>query len=325
MTSAPCGAGRSDWARCTPGVHLDLHGWGAGLGGFRVVGLGEATHGSREFFTFKHRLVEYLVTRHAFTVLSLEADHDGCRGIEAYVRTGQGDPVRGLRELGYWTWNTEEMLGLLIWLRAHNAAAAPGREVRGVGVDPSAPRHRTAAARDRAMAATVLGLVERKVVFWAHNGHVSARYVTARREAAGAHLRRELGAGYYALGLTFGQGTYQALRLTWRGLRGPEEFTAGPPPRRSLEHTFALIGPGDHLVDLRAAAADGELRCWAGYPQRMRSIGSISLRRAGPQVVRIVPGADFDGIAFLHRTTRARTLEPSGVRARDTGAAGGPG
>lgn len=290
------------------GAHHDLARWGAGLGGVRVVGLGEATHGSREFFTLKHRLVEYLVTEQAFTVFALEADQDRCRALDAYVTTGAGDAVQGLRDLGYWTWNTQEVLALLTWLRVHNTTAPAGGAVRVVGVDPSDPRRRGVAGRDRAMADAVLGLGERKAVFWGHNGHISARYVTGRVKAAGGHLREELGAGYYALGLTFHHGSFQALHLTVRGLRGPREFAVGMPPRRSLEHTLAAIGYGDQLVDLRGAAQDADLGGWAGRRQRMRSFGSITLPLAGDQFASVVPARDFDGIALARCTTRARPL-----------------
>lgn len=51
----------------------DLQPLGKALDGVRVVGLGEATHGTREFFTLKHRLFEYLVTSLGYSVLAMEA------------------------------------------------------------------------------------------------------------------------------------------------------------------------------------------------------------------------------------------------------------
>ncbi|MDQ4021642.1 MAG: erythromycin esterase family protein [Actinomycetota bacterium] len=290
------------------GAHGDLARWGERLGGVRVVGLGEATHGSREFFTLKHRLIEYLVTQQGFTVFALEADRDRCGALDAYVTTGEGDAVQGLRDVGYWTWNTQEVLALLIWLRGHNATVSAGRAVRVVGVDPSDRRRRGVAGRDRAMAQAVLGSGERKVVFWGHNGHISARYVTGRLKATGGYLRDELGPAYYALGLTFHHGSFQALRVTRRGLRGPEEFAVGMPPRRSLERTLAAIGHGDQLVDLRGGLQDADLGGWAGRRQRMRSFGSIALPLVSDQLASVVPAQDFDGIAFARCTTRARPL-----------------
>lgn len=285
----------------------DLVTWGDGLGGVQVVGLGEATHGSRELFTLKHRLIEYLVTQRAFTVFALEADQHRCRALDAYVRGADDDAVRGLRELGYWTWRTQEVLALITWLRTYNATAPDDRTVRVVGVDPPEPRRRSVAAREAAMAEAVLGLAERKVAFWGHNGHISARYVTGRVKAAGGRLRDELGCAYYALGLTFHHGSFQALSVTLRGLRGPEEFAVGMPPRRSLERTLGAIGHGDQLVDLRGALQDPDLTGWAGRRHRMRSVGSITLP-FGQELASVVPAQDFDAIALIRSTTRARPL-----------------
>jgi len=46
---------------------------GSLLNGFRLVAVGEATHGTREFFQFKHRVFEFLVERLGFTSFAMEA------------------------------------------------------------------------------------------------------------------------------------------------------------------------------------------------------------------------------------------------------------
>ena len=63
------------------------------LGPVRVVGLGEATHGSRELVTPARRLLAYLVTEEGFDVFASEADHEGGTALDAEVTTGEGDPV----------------------------------------------------------------------------------------------------------------------------------------------------------------------------------------------------------------------------------------
>lgn len=102
------------------------------FGDCRIVGLGESTHGSREFFTLKHRLVEFLVTELGFRVFAIEAGIAGCCAINEYVNGGEGDPARLLRDLGYWTWRTEEVLDLIQWMRAFNENAAEPVEFRGI-------------------------------------------------------------------------------------------------------------------------------------------------------------------------------------------------
>ncbi|WP_231627097.1 erythromycin esterase family protein [Streptomyces apocyni] len=114
----------------------DLAPFGAALAEVRIVGLGEATHGTREFFQLKHRIVEFLVMEAGFTTLALEASESAARAVDGYIQGRDGDLAELIGRLGFWTWHTEEMLALLAWMRTHNQSAAPGRRVRFVGIDP---------------------------------------------------------------------------------------------------------------------------------------------------------------------------------------------
>src|SRR6267143_5826196 len=50
------------------------------VGNARIVALGEATHGTREFFQLKHRMVEFLANQMGFTIFSIEANMpEACR------------------------------------------------------------------------------------------------------------------------------------------------------------------------------------------------------------------------------------------------------
>lgn len=111
----------------------DLQALGPLVGEASVVGLGEATHGSAEFSRMKHRLLRYLVERQGFTAFGLEADQGQCRALDRHVLTGAGDARALVAGLGMWPWATEEMLDLVAWMRAHNAAHAD--KVRFFGFD----------------------------------------------------------------------------------------------------------------------------------------------------------------------------------------------
>ncbi|MEU9027450.1 erythromycin esterase family protein [Streptomyces sp. NPDC048383] len=121
----------------TPGAPTDdLKPLGVKLRGARIVGLGESTHGTAEFFRLKHRIVEFLVREEGFTTLAMEASESAARAVDAYVRHGVGDPARLVARLGFWTWRTQEMVDLVEWLRAHNRDLPEERQVRFAGVDP---------------------------------------------------------------------------------------------------------------------------------------------------------------------------------------------
>ncbi|MBT2442768.1 erythromycin esterase family protein [Streptomyces sp. ISL-36] len=105
------------------------------LDGVRIVGLGEATHGTREFFQLKHRLLEFLVTELGFSVLAMEASASAGPAVDAYVREGVGDAAGVLAGLGFWTWRTHEVLMMIEWMRAYNRGRPEDQKVRFAGID----------------------------------------------------------------------------------------------------------------------------------------------------------------------------------------------
>ncbi len=113
----------------------DLAAFDTVVGEASIVGLGEATHGSSEFFRMKHRLLRYLVEHRGFTAFGLEADLAQCRALDAYVLTGMGDPRGLVEDLGMWIWATEEMVDLVTWMKTYNADPSHLRKVRFFGFD----------------------------------------------------------------------------------------------------------------------------------------------------------------------------------------------
>lgn len=117
----------------------DLEPVGKMVGKARLVALGEATHGTREFFQLKHRMLEYLVTKKGFTVFAMEASFPDAQAVNDYVLHGTGDPAAALAALGFWTWNTGEVLDMIQWMRAWNADPAHAKKVRFYGFDMQNP------------------------------------------------------------------------------------------------------------------------------------------------------------------------------------------
>src|SRR5215218_3728195 len=107
------------------------------IGKARIVSLGEATHGTREFFQLKHRMLELLATEMGFTIFSIEANMPEAYRLNDYVLTGAGDPAELLRGMYFWTWNTVEVLEMIHWMRAFNASGR-GR-VQFTGFDMQTP------------------------------------------------------------------------------------------------------------------------------------------------------------------------------------------
>jgi erythromycin esterase len=110
------------------------------IGDARVVLLGEATHGTREFFQLKHRMLEYLVLEKGFNVFAIEATQPEAFALNRYVLEGEGDPQKALAGLYFWTWNTEEVFEMVRWMRAYNADPAHTRKLKFYGFDMQSPQ-----------------------------------------------------------------------------------------------------------------------------------------------------------------------------------------
>lgn len=105
------------------------------VGSARVVSLGEATQGTREFSEVKHRLLEFLVSEVGFSVFGIEAAFPESLDVGEYVLHGTGDPKELLANLHSWSSNTEELLDLVQWMRAWNAGEKHANKVKFYGFD----------------------------------------------------------------------------------------------------------------------------------------------------------------------------------------------
>jgi erythromycin esterase len=107
----------------------------------KIISIGEATHGTREFALMRHKIFRYLVQNHGFNTIFLEDDYSRCLLIDEYIK-GRTVEDRSdlLRNFGNWPWKTEEMLNLIEWMRLYNQEH-PDDQLNFVGVDMQEGNH----------------------------------------------------------------------------------------------------------------------------------------------------------------------------------------
>ncbi|WP_194895433.1 erythromycin esterase family protein [Catenulispora pinisilvae] len=128
LTSTDPGAGTAD-----------LQALGAMVGNAKVVGLGEATHGSHEFFALKDRVFRYLVEKKGFTSFALEMSWSAGLRIDDYLQHGGGDARQIVHEtMAGSPWDREEFVTLVQWMRDYNVQH-PAHPVHFLGDDVGAP------------------------------------------------------------------------------------------------------------------------------------------------------------------------------------------
>ncbi len=94
--------------------------------GARLVLLGEASHGTSDYYRWRAEITRRLVAERGFSFVAVEGDWPDCFAINRWVkgRDHESAPAReALRAFGrwpQWMWANEEVAGLAEWLRRHN-------------------------------------------------------------------------------------------------------------------------------------------------------------------------------------------------------------
>jgi erythromycin esterase len=111
------------------------------IGDARFVLLGEASHGTSEYYTWRHRITERLVREKGFSFVAVEGDWPDCYRVNRYVK-GWSDSGASAREVLHafdrwptWMWANEEVVELAEWMREWNEDRAEEQKVGFYGLD----------------------------------------------------------------------------------------------------------------------------------------------------------------------------------------------
>jgi erythromycin esterase-like protein len=110
------------------------------VGEARFVLLGEASHGTAEFYRARAEITRRLIREKNFTAVAVEADWPDAYRVNRYVR-GAGDDASAQEALSsfqrfpVWMWRNREVLAFLNWLKSENDRRGSGRKVGFYGLD----------------------------------------------------------------------------------------------------------------------------------------------------------------------------------------------
>ena len=109
------------------------------IGDARVVLLGEATHGTSEFYLMRARITRELIVKQGFCAVAVEADWPDAAQVDRYVRhlpPGGERPETAFRRFPTWMWRNQEVHRFVEWLRERNGEVRnPSRHVSFHGLD----------------------------------------------------------------------------------------------------------------------------------------------------------------------------------------------
>ncbi len=109
----------------------------ARYGKAEVVLLGEATHGTSEFYRARAAISRYLIRNHGFNIIAVEADWPDAARIDRYIRHGapQTGEKQAFARFPSWMWRNQEILEFVHWLREENGHRAVSDRVEFRGLD----------------------------------------------------------------------------------------------------------------------------------------------------------------------------------------------
>ncbi|MEX2524595.1 MAG: protein-L-isoaspartate(D-aspartate) O-methyltransferase [Gammaproteobacteria bacterium] len=112
---------------------VDLSGLLERIGEARVVLLGEATHGTAEFYDMRARITRELIEKKGFGIVAVEADWPDAAQIDHFVRDTRLEPTEEATFTRFptWMWANTQVLEFVRWLRRHNQSLAGAGEAVG--------------------------------------------------------------------------------------------------------------------------------------------------------------------------------------------------
>jgi len=103
----------------------------------RVVLLGEASHGTSEFYRARAAITRRLIERHGFNIVAVEADWPDAAALNRRVRglPAREEDAQAFERFPHWMWRNREVEALLEWMTAWNRDKVDGQQAGFYGLD----------------------------------------------------------------------------------------------------------------------------------------------------------------------------------------------
>lgn len=101
----------------------------------QVVGLGESSHGVKEYQELKAEVFRTLVQNNGCRTFIIEGDFGNALKVDDYIHGGEGTAEEAASMIGFRIYRTREMAELLNWMRAYNESAPAGEDLHFYGMD----------------------------------------------------------------------------------------------------------------------------------------------------------------------------------------------
>jgi erythromycin esterase len=110
------------------------------IGNARIVMLGEASHGTHEYYTWRAKITKRLIEEKGFNFIAVEGDWPDCYSVNRYIKQYEEnksayDVLHGFNRWPTWMWANWEIVALAEWLYKHNKQLPKEKKIGFYGLD----------------------------------------------------------------------------------------------------------------------------------------------------------------------------------------------
>ncbi|MDN3586982.1 erythromycin esterase family protein [Pedobacter aquatilis] len=106
-----------------------------------IIGLGESTHGTKEFYQFKASIIKELISNGKLKIIAMETDYCYAKPLNTFLLSNTNDSLSKIRSNTglYGIYQTEEVFQMLAWIKNYNMSKPKMERVQVIGVDMQDP------------------------------------------------------------------------------------------------------------------------------------------------------------------------------------------
>lgn len=258
-----------------------------------VLGLGEASHGTKEFYNHKRRIIAYLILHLGYQRLGFELSESYIAPINQYITSGTGDLKALMKDMVLY--NTAEIYDLFQMIKRYNDTQPPAKKVHVFGFDREAYAS-DPFTRDKLMAENIIAeqsAHQCKTIIWAHNVHIAKDTTMAQFKGMGYYLQQSFSEKFYVLGFDTFKGSVTV--ITEDGMDKRDfETTQG-----SFSAMFAKASHPAIFIPFKKPNPFSGVK---------NNITNIYANWTNNRVLPMIPGVDFDAILFIKTTTASNIM-----------------
>lgn len=111
------------------------------IGDANIVLLGEASHGTSEFYSIRAEISKRLIEEKGFSLIAVEGDWPPSRQVNKYIKGYEDtkmttkEALKAFNRWPTWMWANEEVVDLVDWLKKHNEQLDTNQKVGFYGID----------------------------------------------------------------------------------------------------------------------------------------------------------------------------------------------